>query len=127
MGQPASCIKFGPFSGVGMAAEYAESMRDVGLPPLPPSACAEGFNQAGYGSGLVCASIDLSRFSQVNQAKSAWPYLDCLATLPKVDSFLFLSYNKHLISHSKMHRTVLKLALQNLHTYRNLIIEQGPC
>ena len=113
LGQPATSINFGPFSGIGMAAGYAESMHGIGLPPLPPSACAAAFSQAGYGGKLICASIDISRFSEVNQVKSTWPYLHHLATLPEVLASYFsplplLSQFCRAILHPRSHWSALK-------------------
>ena len=67
-----------------MAASYAESMRSIGLPPLPPSACAQAFWGAGYAGRLVRTRMDLQRFAQVNQVKSGWSYISQLAMLPQV-------------------------------------------
>ena len=67
-----------------MAAGYADSMRSIGLPPLPPSACAQAFRVAGYAGRFVRARMDLQRFAQVNQVKSGWSYVSQLAMLPQV-------------------------------------------
>ena len=83
-GQPCSSINFGPFSGVGMAASYAASMQAIGLPALPPSACAETFASVGYSGKAIIANLDISKFSQVNQVRSKWSYISQLAMLPKV-------------------------------------------
>ena len=83
-GQPCSSINFGPFSGVGMAASYAASMQAIGLPALPPSACAETFARMGYGGKAILANLDISKFSQVNQVRSNWSYISQLGMLPKV-------------------------------------------
>lgn len=86
MGLPSTSVNFGPFQEVGMAASYAASMQSIGLPALPPAACAEAFSRAGYSQRIILASMDVSKFSQVNQVRSKWSYLAQLATLPKVIS-----------------------------------------
>lgn len=67
-----------------MAASYAASMQSIGLPALPPSACAEAFDRAGYSEKAILANLDISKFSQVNQVRSKWSYVSQLAMLPKV-------------------------------------------
>lgn len=83
-GLPCTSINFGPFSGVGMAADYAQSMRAIGLPPMPPAACAQAFSGAGYSGKAIQTGMDLARFSLVNQTKSKWPFVAQLQALPQV-------------------------------------------
>ena len=67
-----------------MAAAYADSMENIGLPPLDPSACALAFDHSGYAGQFVCANIDLSRFAKVNQTRSKWSYIATLPFIPEV-------------------------------------------
>lgn len=76
---PAASINFGPFGGVGMAAAYADSMRSIGLHPLPPSDAHAAFQAAGYAPKLVRARIARSQFARVNTTKGPWPFLDQLS------------------------------------------------
>lgn len=81
-GLPASSVNFGPFGGVGMAAGYAESMRAVGLHPLPPSAAHSAFLDAGYASKSIHARLAASQFLKVNTVSGPWTFLDRLCHLP---------------------------------------------
>lgn len=69
-----------------MAAAYADSMRDIGLHPLPPAACHAAFQAAGYAPRMVHAQIALSQFRRVNTAKGPWPFLNQLALVPASSS-----------------------------------------
>ncbi len=82
-GLPATSVNFGPFGGVGMAAGYADSMRAIGLHPLPPSVAHTAFLDAGYAPKLVHACLAASQFSKVNTVSGAWTFLDRLCHLPR--------------------------------------------
>lgn len=72
-----------------MAADYADSMRSIGLPALTPDACPAAFESAGYSSNMVRTGMDFARFAAVNQAKSEWSYVANLLTVPEVISLHF--------------------------------------
>ncbi len=82
-GVPATSVNFGPFGGVGMAAGYADSMRAIGLHPLPPSAAHTAFQDAGYAEKTVHARIAASQFTKVNTVGGPWKFLDQLSRLPQ--------------------------------------------
>ena len=81
---PTTSVNFGPFGEVGMAASYADSMRAIGLHPLPPAATYDAFATAGSAPRMVRVRMDMARFAQVNQAKSKWAFLDNLTEVPQV-------------------------------------------
>lgn len=85
-GMPAMSVNFGPFGGVGMAAAYADSMRSIGLHPLPPSDAHSAFQTAGYAPQLVRARIAHSQFCRVNTVKGPWPFLNQLSRISKSPS-----------------------------------------
>lgn len=87
-GLPATSVNFGPFGGVGMAAGYADSMRAIGLHPLPPSAAHSAFQGAGYAEKTVHARVAASQFAKVNTVSGPWKFLDQLCCLPQATKAL---------------------------------------
>lgn len=82
-GVPATSINFGPFGGVGMAAQHAGSMRNIGLHPLSPPHCHKAFVESGAAISLVYVHMDIAKFSKVNTARGPWPFLNQLAHIRK--------------------------------------------
>lgn len=81
-GLPATAVNFGPFSGVGMAAEHAGAMASIGLQGLQPGDAYQAFNAAGYSPKLVRVLMDVGKFTKLNTVKGPWPFLDRLIAEP---------------------------------------------
>ena len=61
-----------------MAAEYAESMRAVGIHPLRPTAAYHAIAAGHAALPGICAALDAARFSRINSAKGRWAFCEWL-------------------------------------------------
>jgi hypothetical protein len=72
----AASVNFGPFKGVGMAADHKDEMQKIGLQPLAPRFVLTAFQRFGYGDRQIRVGLQLSQFRAVNTAKGRWLFLD---------------------------------------------------
>lgn len=75
-GVATTSVNFGPFKGVGMAADHAADMQKIGLQPLAPRFASAAFRASGYGGRQIRVGLQLVQFRAVNTTKGPWAFLE---------------------------------------------------